>query len=98
MGKHTVCGSTFKIMKVYSANSWNDWGQVLSEERIKASSFHTAFNRAAYVTEQRSRKRGSKKMQIKLVYLGTVSRPWGAAKKEGDELIPDDRYLPAEPL
>ena len=56
-------------MKIFLASAGSDWGGIFMDERIKASSFPTAFNRAAKLAKIRGRKR-PKQMTITLRNLG----------------------------
>lgn len=60
-------------MKLYSATATSDWGMIYQDERIEAGKWSTAFNRAGYKAQIRSRKR-PKRMSISLVLIGTKQK------------------------
>lgn len=44
-------------MRTFIARATSDWGFIYDDRRVEASSFHTAFARAAKMAKQESRKR-----------------------------------------
>jgi hypothetical protein len=78
-------------MKLYTATATSDWGFIYQDEQIKATSFHTAFGRAAYRAEHKVRRR-PKEMSIKLRLVGTI-------KKDNTDYLglPADESTPEEP-
>lgn len=44
-------------MKVFLATANCDWGHIYTNERIEASSWHTAFNRAGKLAKKSARRR-----------------------------------------
>lgn len=62
-----------KKMKLYQVDSWVDSRPVLSSEQVRAGQFKTAFNRAAWMTRQRSHYPGRRhpdQMTIRVTYVG----------------------------
>ena len=79
-------------MKLYIASATSDWGFIYQDEKIKATSFHTAFGRAAYRAEHKVRRR-PKEMSIKLRLVGTIK------KDNADYLgLPAEDTDPEKPL
>jgi hypothetical protein len=61
-------------MKTYHVEVFSDWGQVrMPSETVEASSFSTTAARAIKMAKPFLRKRGSKKMTVRMTVLRGVS-------------------------
>jgi hypothetical protein len=60
-------------MKLYTASASCDWGTIYSNEQVKGTKWNVAFNRAAYLAQQRARRR-PRQISITLRLVGTVKK------------------------
>lgn len=66
-------------MKQYIATAWNDWGEILRDEKVKAGSFKVACGKAAYLAQYRAKQRGHlrrrmKHLTVKVVLVGEIKK------------------------
>lgn len=62
-------------MKQFQFDAWIDDRPVIGAMTIKAGSFKTAFNKAAYLTKQRARKGARvKKMSIRINFVCSIGK------------------------
>lgn len=61
-------------MKEYLASATCDWGNIYSNEPVRASNWSTAFRRAAHLAQQRARRR-PRQVSVSLRLVGKVTKP-----------------------
>lgn len=80
-------------MKAFLANAWIDDREVFANHRVQAGTLYTAAIKAARDVRAKGFQSGRRKnkLTIRVIFVGTIDR-------ERAEIIPADRFLPAEPL